>query len=326
MSDNIDDKERDDAERDNDSAPHDESSQEPTPQEQPTNSDNEADSSEEVRQDDVETEQLANEADETYESVELDDDENDEEDDEYDTGSELDDAQPEQADEPNVEEVEETEDTELADVDTSEELAKLEAFGQELDDMQATLDRIESEGIDLKPTFLWDLKPSDIKYLYNKFPYLQVVDTRVEVSPPPNPTFIKADPSGWTIFDYGNAMCASPGLLLWGGGDFSIETEGDPSTQVINAGKGTLVNQAYETAIEMIRIADERGWEGLLIVDGHPLMKWAAWVEAYDRGFVIEGYEPLDGDFERRHKLRRKKEEEEELRQKVQARLQSSRG
>lgn len=195
----------------------------------------------------------------------------------------------------------------------------------ELDSVDDMMDRLDEAGIDVDKTFLWDVHPTDILYLFNQFPFLQIVDTRIEVAPPPEPEFITADRSGWTIYDYGNAMSSSRGLMLWGGGDFAIpEDAGAPEGRVINPGHGTVVNQAYETAIEMIRIADERGWEGLLIVDGHPLMQWAAWVEAYDRGFIIEGYEPTDYDFEKRHRIRRKKEEDDQLRQKVQERLKKS--
>ncbi|MDF1759998.1 MAG: hypothetical protein P1U40_05645 [Coxiellaceae bacterium] len=190
------------------------------------------------------------------------------------------------------------------------------------DEQRAMLDEIaavaDQAGVDDPRLFLWDIKPLDILYLFDKFPFLQIVDTRVEVDPPTEPAFITADRSGWTIYDYGNAMSASPGLLLWGGGDFTIPEEGEKGGEIINPGKGTIVNQAYETAVEMIRIADERGWEGLLIVDGHPLMQWAAWVEAYDRGFVVEGFEPSEKDFAKRRLIRRNKEDEEQLRRKIQ--------
>ena len=180
----------------------------------------------------------------------------------------------------------------------------------------------EEAGIDDPGLFLWDIRPIDILHLFDKFPFLQIVDTRVEVDPPAEPQFISCDGSGWTIYDYGNAMSTSPGLLLWGGGDFSMPLEGDDAGgEIINPGKGTIVNQAYETAVEMIRLADERGWEGLLIVDGHPLMQWAAWVEAYDRGFVIEGYEPNETDYAKRRRIRRSKEEEQQLRKVIQQRM-----
>ncbi|MDF1654186.1 MAG: hypothetical protein P1U34_03650 [Coxiellaceae bacterium] len=180
-------------------------------------------------------------------------------------------------------------------------------------------------GIDDPRLFLWDIKPLDILYLFDKFPFLQIVDTRVEVDPPAEPAFITVPSSGWTVYDYGNAMSASPGLLLWGGGDFTIPEEGEKGGDIVNPGKGTIVNQAYETAVEMIRIADERGWEGLLIVDGHPLMQWAAWVEAYDRGFVIEGFEPNETDFAKRRRIRRSKSEEDALRRVIQQRLSMGR-
>lgn len=177
-------------------------------------------------------------------------------------------------------------------------------------------------------TFSWDLRTPDIQYLIDRCPFLQIVDTKVVTDPPPEPEFTTLK-SGWTLYDYGNALSCSPGLYLYAGGDFRMrvageEDDGDEGA-IINPGKGTLINQIYETAIEMVEIADDRAWEGLLIVDGQELMKWAAWVEAYDRGFHIYGYEPGDKAFAKRRRIRRTVKEEEEIRRVIQRRMGLSR-
>lgn len=174
-----------------------------------------------------------------------------------------------------------------------------------------------------RSVFDWDLRASDIQYLVDHCPYLQIVDTKVVTDPPVEPSFITLK-SGWTLYDYGNAMSTSPGLYLFGGGDFQVPlAEGEGGGGIVNPGKGTLVNQIYRSAVEMVEIADERAWEGLLIVDGHELMKWAAWLEAYDRGFRIYGYEPTEKDFAKRRRIRRSLTEEEALRRTIQKRLSS---
>lgn len=187
---------------------------------------------------------------------------------------------------------------------------------QQLDEIEAIAERV---GIPVSELFAWNIKPQDILYLLRRYPFLQVVDTKVNVEAPDDePAFITSS-SGWTIYDYGNALSASPGLYLFAGGDYTIPVDGDSSSggDIINPGKGTIVKQAFDTALDMVKIADDRLWEGLLIVDGDPLMQWAAWAEAYDRGFVIEGFNPGEADFQKRELIRRSEEQIQELRDKL---------
>jgi hypothetical protein len=186
------------------------------------------------------------------------------------------------------------------------------------------IEAAKSVGINLPRQFLWDINAHDVLYLLNRCPYLQIVDTKVSVTEPEEEPRIILAESGWNIYDYGNALSTSPGLLLFAGGNFKIPVEDDDDSGdgggIVNPGKGTIFNQAFTTALEMIRIADERLWEGLLIVDGHPLMQWAAWAEAYDRGFVVEGYTPTEKDYAKRQRIRRTEQEVIELRESLRLR------
>jgi hypothetical protein len=190
------------------------------------------------------------------------------------------------------------------------------------DEIEEAAERV---GVTFPPTFLWDINPHDILHLLNKSPFLQIVDTKVNLDAPEEEPELILSESGWQIYDYGNALSTSPGLLLFGGGDFRMPTDEDDDDAgsgggIVNPGKGTLVNQAFLTAVDMVRIADERLWEGLMIVDGNPQMQWAAWAEAYDRGFVVEGYEVTDKDYEKRRRIRRTEEEVIELREEIRMR------
>lgn len=42
----------------------------------------------------------------------------------------------------------------------------------------------------------------------------------------------------------------------------------------------------------MIELAKELGWNGVQIVDGHPDMQRAAWVEACRIGVRLDGFKP----------------------------------
>lgn len=181
-------------------------------------------------------------------------------------------------------------------------------------DIDAVADKL---GLQDHVDVLRRISPEEILWLLDHCPFLQLVDTKISVgAEEPDPQFITAK-SGWTIHDYGNAFSTSPGLLLFGGGDYTYKHNRDKDDKeggtIINPGHGTLANQIFMTASEMIDIAIARSWEGVLIVDGHPSMQWAAWVEGYDKGLYVEGYEPDANDFAKRKRLRRSSEELDQL-------------
>lgn len=155
---------------------------------------------------------------------------------------------------------------------------------------------------------------NDVEYLLNRMPFLQIANFGTPLpDPEQNPEFIKA-PSGWMIHHYGNAMSSSPGELLLWGGDFRISAilkewqEGGHKGQ---GGKGTVVKQAVDTVQEMVRLAKKFGWGGILIYDGHWLMRWAAWFHAAEAGILTQGYIPDPKEEQKYARLRRSQTEDQ---------------
>lgn len=73
------------------------------------------------------------------------------------------------------------------------------------------------------------------------------------------------------------------------------------STLIVNPHRGTIVKQAFDSVVEMIGLAQEQGWAGVMIVDGHPDMQRAAWVEGCRVGMRIDGYTPdIEAEKQRR--------------------------
>ena len=141
-----------------------------------------------------------------------------------------------------------------------------------------------------------DISPEEIQYLLDLCPFLQIVDTVLHYvgdDQPPEVQFIKAR-TGWTILDYGDAMSSSPGKKILG----LIDEEEDVGDK---GGRGTIWHQAWATAMEMIEIAKMRGWAGVQVIDGHRLMKRAAWVKASNEGLPVVGFEPSENDLAARN-------------------------
>lgn len=151
----------------------------------------------------------------------------------------------------------------------------------------------------------------DVQFLLDHYPYLRLINTEAMMISQSDAKFIQVS-SGWTVHDYGDALAASPGELLFGGGPWlpmpgeESDEEGGEGDKGLKPGKGTIVNQAFLTASEMIDIAIEKGWAGAEIIDGHRLMQWAAWVEAKERGFALDGFEPSEKEQEKRERVRKK--------------------
>lgn len=146
---------------------------------------------------------------------------------------------------------------------------------------------------------LREISPEEIQYLLDRCPFLQIVGPTMEFDP--DEVRIVQSESGWDIQDYGDAISSSPGRLLFGGGNFRVsfddeDDEGGSGGEIINPGKGTVRNQTIVTASDMILMAQERGWENITIVDGHPRMKRAAWIKATECGISVDGFEPTVED------------------------------
>ncbi|MDP1573305.1 MAG: hypothetical protein Q8L78_00025 [Coxiellaceae bacterium] len=139
------------------------------------------------------------------------------------------------------------------------------------------------------------VRDSDILYLAEQWQFLQVVESGGHVPPLPEPQIITAK-SGWNIINFGDAMATSPGKWIFRGGYFqwteNKDDEGDGSGGIVNPGKGTIHKQAFDSACEIIQLAKEFGWRGVQVVDGHPNMQRAAWVEACRIGVRMDGFVP----------------------------------
>ena len=148
-----------------------------------------------------------------------------------------------------------------------------------------------SQKLQLDVNVLRDITPDEIQYLLDMCPFLQIVDTVVQYveEMPPEVQFVQAR-SGWTILDYGDAMSSSPGERILGMAEYHRKDEDD------EGGQGTIWNQAFITATEMVEIAKSRGWHGIQIVDGHRIMKRAAWIKALAAGLSVSGFEPNKED------------------------------
>lgn len=169
------------------------------------------------------------------------------------------------------------------------------------EEIEQALDKLNLKDVD----FLRPLTPEDILYLLNHCPFLQMVSMGGSV-PLAEVEFIITK-TNWVIQHYGDAMSSSPGKLLFQGGNFRLllkdeEGDGGDDGGIINPGKGTIWKQAFDTAQEMMALAKKLGWTGVKIVDGHPIMQWAAWMYAQDEKVHLEGYKP---DKEARDKRRR---------------------
>lgn len=162
-------------------------------------------------------------------------------------------------------------------------------------DFQEDIDAV-SKKLNIDINVLRDISPEEIQYLLDHCPFLQIVDTVLhytEDEQPPEVQFIDAE-SGWQIFDYGDAMSASPGNKILGLETFKRQADDDDGGK--GGGKGTIRNQAFLTAVEMVAIAKARGWQGIQIVDGNHLMKRAAWIKASQAGLSVSGFDASEHD------------------------------
>lgn len=175
---------------------------------------------------------------------------------------------------------------------------EFEAFKQEAE-WQKTLQRLG-----LAEANITEVRASDVAYLADHWQFLQVIESSGEKKPFEKPELIEAK-SGWTIINYGDAMSTSPGKFIFGGGYFQMffdDDEDEGGSGIVNPKKGTIFKQSFDSAAEIIQLAKELGWGGVQIIDGHPNMQRAAWVEACRIGVRLDGF---TADVESEKKRRR---------------------
>jgi hypothetical protein len=167
------------------------------------------------------------------------------------------------------------------------------------------------ERLGINPHIDWKnrINVSDVLYILDHWPFLQMVDGGTSPLSTEQLQLLTAK-SGWKIHSYRDALSSSPGEFLFGGAG---EEGGEGGEGGAKPGKGTIVNQAVMTAFEMVELARQYGWEKIKLVDGHPLMLWAAWMQAEDLNIEIVGYQPSEHDFARRRRIKRSRSAEETL-------------
>lgn len=151
---------------------------------------------------------------------------------------------------------------------------------------------------------------SDVAYIASRCPYIQILNIDATFENYTKVHFITAK-SGWTIQDLDDGLCTSVGPFLFGGSDeplfFNDNNADETRKKFVNAGKGTVINQAFETAQEMVELIHSRWKGGIEIIAGSDLMKWALWVAAMDRKMKLIGFEAKEEDEKKRARLNRLK-------------------
>ena len=154
-----------------------------------------------------------------------------------------------------------------------------------------------------------EFSAAEIAALLNRMPYLQICNADLDVDYEHEIAFVRAK-SGWLLHDYWNAIAASPGEHLYCT-DMVAEDDSDEGGTTswggvgMPPGVGTIVQQGFTTAEQMIALAQQRGWKGVYLVDGHRRMKWAAWVAGQSSGVEVFGFEPTEQERDRLYRLRR---------------------
>jgi hypothetical protein len=169
-----------------------------------------------------------------------------------------------------------------------------------------------------------DITHDNVLYLLDKYPYLQIINSDADFEAEEvTLKFLKAK-SGWTIFDYGDAICASAGenshwranpeeflrtllakyrqQLKAQKGEEAEDDEG-ADAPIITTGTGTLRKQMVDTAEEMILLALKKHWPSVSIIDGTHLMQWAAWMAAKEHKLTLKGFSPGREDEEKRERV-----------------------
>lgn len=158
--------------------------------------------------------------------------------------------------------------------------------------------------------------PQDLVYILNQHPFIQIVNPDAKFAGEIKHKITKLA-SGWNLFDYGDALCSSAGEFMFGGADYldfiqkilsDKKTDEDDGRTTVNPGKGTIIKQTYDTIKEIIDIAISKGWGGIELVDGTPLMTEFLWRLCEESGLTLDGYTPDEEEEANAKRKRRIKE------------------
>lgn len=175
----------------------------------------------------------------------------------------------------------------------------------------------------MQSIFNQELKPRQIAEMLALYPYLQIVNGRMDYDALKPVERVSAE-SGWSISDFGEALTTSCPLFQskshdvlfmdeddmdedeqggTGGGEGEQGSEDEEEEYetyqgpIVKEGVGTVKAQAHNTALEMIAMAAERGWEGVVMVGGDDLMKRSAWIGCELHSLSYGGYTADDSSW-----------------------------
>jgi len=147
----------------------------------------------------------------------------------------------------------------------------------------------------------------DVYFLLGKYPYLELGDIKSGDHPTPErPAEHRRAKNGWIIHDHGNILRAAQSELasykVYGtvisippaAREDEDEDEGGEGVGELT-GHGTIVQQFVDTANEMIALAEKR-WAGGIVLGGYYAMQRAAWIEAQQRSFTLDGFDATPED------------------------------
>lgn len=176
---------------------------------------------------------------------------------------------------------------------------------------------LRASGIDLS-AIARPITQQEIEFLLDQHPFIQVVNT--EGTFDGERIDFLSSKSGWTIFSYKNAMCASLGNFL-PATEYIEPIEPNSANPVSKLDIGTIYKQAATTAQDILAIAIRDKWKGIEIINGTPFMKWVLAIFARIHGLQLFGFE-FDQDAENRYKkfklLHEKQEEQLRVTQQLQ--------
>jgi len=167
----------------------------------------------------------------------------------------------------------------------------------------------------------------DFYYLLGRYPYLEFSHIEATHYPTTPPNIVTAS-TGWKIHQYDELMISSQSALLsllLTGIDLShagVETlikeeqremrkrmrakaKGEPlaedeSDKGGSEGRippvGTIVNQFFTTALEMVGLVRGANWPGIRLIRGYYPMQRAAWIACENQNLTCEGFEPTPED------------------------------
>lgn len=146
----------------------------------------------------------------------------------------------------------------------------------------------------------------DVEYVCNySYPYLQIINVEATLSSDVAPKF-NALPNGWVVYDYDQALCTSYSCKQY----FKyhrIEDMEESDDGEGGEGGGTIVKQQFDTAYEMLKEAQTKGWAAVEIIAGNKLMQFYAWVAAQELGISLYGFVPTSEQYRQYQRINRER-------------------